>query len=153
MKKILCIFSLIAFLSLTGGPAGAEELDWAKKAGSLKDAYGNSIAVDDTGKYIYVTGVFSGTIVMGAGEAKETNLRSAGLFDIFVAKYNRKGGLVWAKKAGGVNNDSSIKIAVDKWGNSYVTGVFNGTATFGGGEANKTVLTGNDFKNMFVAKI
>jgi hypothetical protein len=53
--------------------------------------------------------------------------------------------LLWAKRAGGLGVDGAF-IAVDGAGNSYITGGFalglvNGTATFGPGETNQTVLT------------
>ncbi|NIO45055.1 MAG: hypothetical protein GTN36_05900, partial [Candidatus Aenigmarchaeota archaeon] len=37
----------------------------------------------------------------------------------------------WAERAGGSNSDVGRGIAVDCCGNAYVTGFFNGTATFG----------------------
>ena len=43
-------------------------------------------------------------------------------------------------------------IATDPRGNSYVTGFFSGTATFGAGEANETVLSAAGVEDMFVAK-
>ena len=39
---------------------------------------------------------------------------------------------------------SARAIATDPRGNSYVTGHFSGTATFGAGEANETVLEAAD---------
>jgi Beta-propeller repeat len=43
-------------------------------------------------------------------------------------------------------------IAIDRRGNSYVTGFFSGTATFGAGEANETELTASGGDDFFVAK-
>jgi hypothetical protein len=52
-------------------------------------------------------------------------------------------------QAGGTESDGGEGIAADRYGNSLVTGFFIGTATFGPGEANETVLTGG---GGFVAK-
>ncbi len=54
--------------------------------------------------------------------------------------------LVWAKSSGGPtidednNTDEGFDIAVDGAGNSYITGRFFVSATFGAGEANETTL-------------
>ncbi len=61
--------------------------------------------------------------------------------------------LDWAKKAGGTNTDYGYGIAVDVSGNSYVTGNFEGTATFGEGDANETTLVSSGGYEIFVAKI
>jgi hypothetical protein len=48
--------------------------------------------------------------------------------------------LKWSTSAGGADFEFSYAIAADLRGNSYVTGLFTGPATFGAGEANETVL-------------
>jgi len=60
--------------------------------------------------------------------------------------------LVWAKRAGGTSGDGGESVATDGAGNSYVTGTFVGTATFGSGETNQTILTAAGNQDMFVAK-
>ena len=59
-----------------------------------------------------MTGLFSGlsgTATFGEGEDNETGLSSAGFRDIFVAEYDRNGGLLWAKRAGGVNDGTEAE--------------------------------------------
>ena len=68
------------------------------------------------------------------------------------AKANAPGDLVWAKRAGGPGFDEGVGIAVDGSGNSYVTGRFAGSATFGAGETNETTLTSAGAGEIFVAK-
>ena len=120
-------------------PGGA--LVWAKRAGGTGLDEGQGIATDGAGNS-YATGRFSGTATFGAGETNETTLTSAGDFDIFVARYDPSGALVWAKRAGGGAGALGWGVATDAAGNIYVTGGFSGTATFGAGEANETVLSG-----------
>ncbi len=127
-------------------------LAWAKKAGGASFDQGNGIAVDNSGN-IYVVGAFVGTATFGAGEANQTQMIAAGAgADIFVAKYNSDGTLAWAKQAGGTAGDSGHAIAVDGQGNSYITGLFFGTATFGAGEANQTQYTAVGSFDSFIAK-
>jgi len=55
----------------------------------------------------------------------------------------------WANQAGGIaGDDAGYKIAVDATGNSYVTGWFIGTATFG-----SYTLTSSGSEDMFIAKM
>jgi hypothetical protein len=58
-------------------------------------------------------------------------------FDVFVAKYDRDGTLLWATSAGGAAGDGGHDIAIDHPGDIHVTGVFSDTATFGAGEGKK----------------
>ncbi len=132
----------------------AGDLVWAKKAGGSGDDRGRGIAVDGSGNS-YLTSFFEGSATFGAGEVNETILESAGFLDIYVAKYNGSGDLMWAKRAGGsgsTSNDVGFGIAVDVNGNSYVTGFFPGSATFGLDELEQTTLTSTGDIDIFVAK-
>jgi len=115
---------------------------WAKQAGGTSYDYSHSIAVDANGNS-YVTGYFEGSANFGT-----TTLTSSGYIDIFVAKLDSNGNWLWAKQAGGINDDYGYSIAVDAYGNSYVTGFFEGSATFGA-----TNLTSSGDFDIFVAKL
>jgi hypothetical protein len=47
-----------------------------------------------------------------------------GLGDIFLARFDANGNVIWAKRAGGNDSDFCFKLAVDAAGNCYLTGVF-----------------------------
>ncbi len=138
-------------------PAGT--LLWAGRAGGASDDHGRGIAVDESGNS-YVTGDFSGAATFGLGETQETTLTSAGLADIFVANFNPAGALLWVGRAGGALDDYGRGIGVDGSGNSYVTGDFQGSATFGetpatslrAAQATETMLTSAGDNDIFVAK-
>jgi len=115
---------------------------WAVKAGGISYDQGRGIAVDSFGN-CYIAGYFSGTATFGV-----INLISAGGYDIFIAKLNNAGAWQWAAKAGGTANDLSLALAVDSSENCYITGYFNGTATFG-----TTNLTSTGSEEIFVAKL
>ena len=115
---------------------------WAKKAGGTSSENGLSIATDSSGNS-YVIGGFWETASFGS-----IILESNGNADIFVAKLDSSGNWLWATKAGGNDRDYGYDIAIDSSGNSYVTGFFNGTASFGG-----TTLTSSGQEDIFVAKL
>jgi hypothetical protein len=141
MKKIilLCIF-LLMFVTLL--IAQAPEWQWANQAGSTGTDEGKEIAIDADGNSI-VTGSFTNTATFGS-----YTLTSSGNSDIFVAKMDTNGNWLWATKAGGTDVDNGNGIEVDTSGNSYVTGYFNDTATFG-----SYSLTSSAGYDIFVAKI
>ena len=58
--------------------------------------------------------------------------------------------LDWARNDGGNQMDSAGPIVVDPSGNSYVSGYFEGSATFGAGEANETTLTSEGDSDRFL---
>ncbi|MDY0112281.1 MAG: SBBP repeat-containing protein, partial [Candidatus Syntrophosphaera sp.] len=118
---------------------------WAKQAGGTYSDEGNGIAIDSSGNS-YVTGRFQGTATFGTTTLTTTG--SSEIADIFVAKLDSSGNWLWATKAGGNDRDYGYDIATDFSGNSYVTGYFNGTASFGG-----TTLTSSGQEDIFVAKL
>lgn len=135
--------------------ASAQELVWARGLGGnsgassvLDDSSG--VAVDPAGNS-YVTGSFGEVGTFGAGEPNETMLSSAGDADVFVAKFDPTGALLWATRAGGPDYDVALDITIDAAGNSYVTGLFQASATFGPGEGNETVLVSAGAGDVFVA--
>ena len=103
----------------------------------------HSLALDGNDN-IVVTGFFTTSVDFGGGV-----LTSAGLGDIFIAKYSgADGSHLWSKRIGSTDADVGYAVAVDGSGNLLVTGSFRGTADFGG-----TVLTGYGMSlETFVAK-
>jgi hypothetical protein len=72
---------------------------------------------------------------------------SAGGLDIVVAKYDASGAHLWSQRFGGTGSEQGSSVAVDASGNVVVTGFFNDTVNFGGGNL---VSTGSN--DIFVAK-
>jgi hypothetical protein len=123
---------------------------WAKSAGGTITDWASSIAVDAFGN-IYLAGNFSSpTLAFGY----DTLTNAGGInnpFDIFIAKFDANGNVLWAKSAGGTEEDRPVSIAIDTSGNAYVTGFFySSTITFG-----STTLTNHGSANsadIFLAK-
>ena len=128
-------------------------LAWATQAGGTDnaDANGKGIAALTDGSSL-VTGAFWNDVTFGAGEANETTLSSAGDWDIFVAKYDPDGDLVWAMRSGGNRSAEGEDIVALADGSSLITGNFEGVATFGPGDPNETILDSGDYPDILVAK-
>jgi hypothetical protein len=75
--------------------------------GGNKDEGGMGIALDNS-ENIYISG---GTRSYGNGER-----------DVFLIKYDSFGNQEWNKTWGGVNDDLSMKVVTDHFGNIYITG-------------------------------
>ena len=102
-------------------------IQWGVNAGGTATGEeGKAIACDADGN-IYITGMFVDTAAFG-----NVTLYGNGKSDIFIAKYNPQGQIVWAKSAGGPNADIGYGISVDANGNLYVGGSFDSLANFNG---------------------
>ncbi|AWV99554.1 SBBP repeat-containing protein [Arcticibacterium luteifluviistationis] len=109
--------------------------------GGLGQEVGTGVALDASGN-VYVVGKYEGTATFGA-----TSISSVGNEDIFIAKYNAMGTLQWLQSAGGTSDDRGHSVEVDSAGNVYVTGYYEGTATFGA-----TSKTSAGSRDIFIAK-
>jgi hypothetical protein len=114
---------------------------------------GAGIAVDSAGN-AYVIGVTASTEATFPVLGGPNLTYNGGTFDAFVAKVNPAGtGLVYAGYIGGSGDDGGSRIAVDRAGNAYVTGITKSN------EASFPVTVGPDLSHnggtwdAFVAKI
>lgn len=114
---------------------------WARNFGGNSVDEGTAVAVDLEGNYI-VTGWFRGRI-----KFDNIALNSAGEYDVFIAKLDKDGQIVWAKRGGGPLHDYGYALALDRRGNSYVTGRFHGSVIFD----NETLHSAGE-TDIFIAK-
>jgi hypothetical protein len=126
-------------------------LDWAKRAGGADDEEGKAITALPGGDCV-VTGFYEGTATFGPGEPLQTVMTVVGLSDAFVARYDAAGALVWARSAGGVEDEEGRAIARLSDGSVVVCGRMYDTATFGAGEPNATILPHVDSADAFLAR-
>lgn len=100
---------------------------WVRYAGGTGIDNGKAISIDGSGN-CYVAGYFRDTIKFDSGNV----IVGSGGYDIFLAKYDASGNLLWVRTGGGSSEDAGSGVALDASGNVYITGKFNGSATFGG---------------------
>ncbi len=118
---------------------------WAIQAGGSSYDYGLAIAIDNYGNS-YVKGLFHYTATFG-----QYSLIAYGYdYNTFIAKLDANGNWLWATKAyGGIDvNYGGETIALDANGNSYTTGGFSQTATFGSHS-----VTGTGASDIYLAKM
>lgn len=77
----------------------------------------------------YLTGRFYRDITIGTNALR--TLTTSGDWDVFVAKYDRNGTPSWAIRAGGINDEEGVCVAVDGNANVIVAGMFTDSTTFG----------------------
>ncbi|NLF06627.1 MAG: hypothetical protein GX594_01420, partial [Pirellulaceae bacterium] len=123
---------------------------WAAGFGGTGWDLAGDIAVDDAGG-VYVSGGFQGNADFDPGAGAYT-LASAGQKDAFALKLNSSGTFQWAKRTGGVGDDSANGIAVySPTGEVYTAGYFHGSADFDPGAATYQ-LTSSGGRDAFLAK-
>jgi len=100
---------------------------WAKKMGGNISEGAFSVTADASGN-IFVAGWFSSsTITFGS-----FTLTNAGGDDMFHVKYDPNGIVLWAKRAGGSEQDAANSVIADGAGNTFVAGSFySSTIIFG----------------------
>lgn len=136
---------LILLLVLFGSAISyAQSFQWAKSIQSEGFDEGYDLATDPDGN-TYIAGMLEYDTDFGNGII----LSSAGVHDIYLAKYSSTGRLVWAKRAGGKGGDKIESIALDGLGNIFTVGEFEDTCYW---ETIMKNTPGPEVNNMFIAK-
>ena len=109
-----CVF--IAKYDSLGNPL------WGKSSGTTGYFYEDGpsgMGLDEDGN-IYIAGYFSVPLI----SFDSLSVTNEGSQNGFVVKFNNNGKALWVKQFGGAIADEPLSMAVDKIGNSYVSGIF-----------------------------
>ncbi|MFZ5797737.1 MAG: SBBP repeat-containing protein [Thermodesulfobacteriota bacterium] len=126
------------------------DLVWARGMGSNNSDYGYDVAVDQAGN-VNTTGFFNNTADFDPGMGT-SELSSLGAKDIFVSKLDGSGNFLWAVSIGGTADDVGEGVAIDDFGNVYLTGWFQGTVDFDPGPGEHNLFSGGN-RAVFVLKL
>ncbi len=92
---------------------------WARQAGGPDWDQGNAVAMDAAGN-VYVTGAFP----PGTARFDTIQLTSTGGDDLFLAKYDANGNVLWVAQGKGSGDSIGRRLAVDAGGNVHLSGQF-----------------------------
>lgn len=127
---------------------------WVKQIGGSSRQLGWSIAVDAIGE-ISVVGTFEGTADLDPG-AGVSALTASGSSDLFVAKFDANGDLLWAEQMGSPDPqhgmDEEVDHRLDNSGNLLITGWFYFTIDFDPGPGTFN-MTASGLPDMFILKL
>ncbi len=143
MKRILCALTIIlnSFFLVTGQN---NDLLWVSQFTGTGSNQPVTMTSDASGN-IYVYGSFSGTVNQ---DALTLTSVPAAITDVFIAKYNKNGQVLWLKAISGAATESAVSIVLSNDGNYfYVSGTTNGTASFDG-----NTITSAGGLDVFLAK-
>ncbi len=96
---------------------------WAKASGGFGVYYTWTSAIDPAGNLL-VAGWFSGAMVI----FDDDTLNNVWGEDMFLAKFDPSGNVLWARSAGGTGTDHITSVTTDASGNVIVGGSFNSTS-------------------------
>jgi hypothetical protein len=121
MKNFFTI-SFLHFLFFFSFQATCQDVDWlwATNVGGPELDQGKCVAIDAKGD-ILLAGIFKGSITFGSTTLTATNY----YHDVFVAKYDKSGAVLWAISFGGCSADYVEGLTVDDDLNIYLSGSFN----------------------------
>ena len=138
--NIVNVYSFQAMVNLSLAPPFNPSMnplcDYALQSGGTLDDFGKDIKVDGNGEY-YVTGEFRGSCTFTSFNGSTTTLIAPGR-EMFLAKYNPSGNLLWIVQShcttvSGVPNPAAFGKSLEIKGEFvYVTGGMGGSANFGG---------------------
>ena len=147
MRRIYPKLSALAFLLVllfVSGNIYSQTFQWARAAAGQGFDYGNYITTDDSGN-VYLSGQFEYDCNFGP-----KTVSTAGQHDIFVAKYNSSGTLIWVKRAGSTDGDAGHGIGLDAQRNIYTTGEFEKTCYFS--VTDSVTVGGTNINNIYISK-
>ena len=138
MNRLFILILASIFLS---NYSYTQSFEWANMAGGEGSDQAYAMATDNQGNS-YVTGWFTESASFG-----DIILTSEGGKDVFIAKYNNIGEIIWAKRAWGNSSNTAAGITIDWDGFPIITGWFAESIHFG-----DHILNSNGSYDMFVVR-
>ncbi|RYZ98629.1 MAG: T9SS type B sorting domain-containing protein [Sphingobacteriaceae bacterium] len=156
MPKFIRTLFITAFFMLFFMPlSGICQLttpQWLNGIGGANSNCVSAAVKTDAQNNVYITGAFSGTVDFDPS-AGINNLTAVGENDVYVAKYNTTGSLIWAVSMGGSNSDGASSLTVDKDGNPIITGQYNSPDFDANPGPGSAIFSSKGERDVFVVKL
>ncbi len=129
-------------------------MEWSRTIGGPKEDFTTKKGITLFDGNIYITGAFSDTVDFDPSPSGTAELISNGDYDVFIAAYSSAGKFISCSGFGGTLQDKSYSIAVDNFGDIFLTGSFKGTVDFDPTDQvyYKTSQGTNGASDIFIAK-
>lgn len=118
------LFAFLTMLCLSASILPAQLDTWVVTFGSSFEDAPEDILVDDAGNS-YISGYFRDTLRIGNQE-----FASMGKNDIYLAKFDPSGALLWANRYGWFSNEFAHGLAFDRLGNVLMIGEYQDSTIF-----------------------
>jgi hypothetical protein len=120
--KIKIVFLFTIFLIANNTYSQTPSWQWVHSGGSTYSDEVPGLTIDGN-ENSYAIGIFHGPSFQIGNITLSKNDSTA--YDIFIAKHNPAGNLIWAKRFGGAGDDMGVGIAWSPDGYIYITGTFS----------------------------
>ena len=127
------------------------QLIWIRHIGGSGSINVRDVATDAHDNF-YITGSFTDTVDFNPSSNNFDLISTDPQGDVFVAKYDNWGNLIWAKSIGGTGNDYASSIIVDQDSNVFIAGSFEGIVDFDPGLGTH-LISGNTVQDAFLLKL
>jgi hypothetical protein len=125
---------------------------WVKQIGGPGTARTPSLAFG-TDNTLCLSGIFFDTVDFDPGSGTSNLIALLGSSDVFAAKYDLSGNLIWVRNVECSGAEYASSIAVDLEGNVFAAGTFSSTADFDPSSTGTFLITPTGVVGIFIWKL
>jgi hypothetical protein len=150
MTQTLRITILLMSISLWASAQNPINWQWTFAAGSVGQDNVTDMVVDQAGNSIIV-GKFGGPFTIATNPP--TTLQPHGIYDMYIAKFNSSGNVLWVKTPYAPAQDFATAVDIDKQGNIYMLADFYDSLVYDSNATGLQVFQSNSgLSNIYLAK-
>lgn len=131
MYSLRIILFLATIILICLNAIAQRHVEWVNRATGTQQPTPFEIVTDSAGNVI-VTGIIRSDMRHDTNVVRVTSGTTLPDGDFYLAKYDRRGTLLWMKTEGGIRSNEGRAVDVDRLGNIYVGGSNYGVSRYGG---------------------